>query len=103
MNQLLKILQHYDKKLSENILFDLNFPKPNYFLNVRWFHAKQTSEVMIKFEEVCMEIRPAIVIAGDVNSTLACAIVASKLHIKIAHIESGLRSFDRKMPEELIE
>ena len=95
--------QHYDKKLSENILSDLNFPKPNYFLNVgSGSHAKQTSEVMIKFEEVCMEIRPAIVvIAGDVNSTLACAIVASKLHIKIAHIESGLRSFDRKMPEEI--
>ena len=95
--------QHYDEKMSSNILSDLDFPKPDYFLGVgSGTHAKQTSEVMIKFEAVCSKVQPLMVIvAGDVNSTLACAIVASKMHIKIAHIESGLRSFDKKMPEEI--
>lgn len=95
--------QHYDEKMSLNILNDLDFPEPNYFLNVgSGSHAKQTSDVMIKFENVCLEVRPSlVVVAGDVNSTMACAIVASKLHIKIAHIESGLRSYDKKMPEEI--
>ena len=95
--------QHYDEKMSSNILNDLDFPEPDYFLDVgSGTHAKQTSDVMMKFETVCLEVRPLMVIvAGDVNSTLACAIVASKLHIKIAHIESGLRSFDKKMPEEI--
>jgi UDP-N-acetylglucosamine 2-epimerase (non-hydrolysing) len=95
--------QHYDDNMSSNILSDLDFPEPDYFLNVGGgTHAKQTSQVMIKFEDICLNICPSIVVlAGDVNSTLACAIVASKLHVKIAHIESGLRSFDRKMPEEI--
>ena len=95
--------QHYDKEMSENILSDLEFPKPHHFLNVGGgSHAVQTSKIFIEFEKICIKHRPhLVVVAGDVNSTLGCAIVASKLSIKIAHVESGLRSFDRSMPEEI--
>ncbi len=95
--------QHYDKEMSENILSDLNFPDPDYFLGVgSGSHAVQTANILIEFEKICLKIVPSlVVVAGDVNSTLACAIVASKLKIKIAHVESGLRSFDRGMPEEI--
>ena len=63
---------------------------------------KQTSEIIEKFEKICLELNPSIVlVVGDVNSTIACALVASKLNIKVAHVEAGLRSFDKSMPEEI--
>ena len=65
-------------------------------------HAEQTSKIMLGFEKYCLKTKPdMVVVPGDVNSTLACSIVASKLGIKISHIESGLRSFDKSMPEEI--
>jgi UDP-N-acetylglucosamine 2-epimerase (non-hydrolysing) len=95
--------QHYDKNMSDDFFVDLNIPKPNYFLGVgSGTHASQTDKIMIKFEEICLKIMPKLVVVpGDVNSTLACAIVCSKLHIPVAHVESGLRSFDKRMPEEI--
>ena len=89
--------------MSDDFFSDLNIPKPDYFLGVgSGSHAFQTAKIMIEFERICIENKPELVVVpGDVNSTLACAIVASKLHIPIAHIESGLRSFDKKMPEEI--
>lgn len=95
--------QHYDFKMSEVFFDELKIPKPDINLEVdSASHAVQTSEIMQKFEKLCLEERPDIIlVVGDVNSTLACALVASKLHIKISHIESGLRSFNKKMPEEV--
>ncbi|ODS32209.1 MAG: UDP-N-acetylglucosamine 2-epimerase [Candidatus Scalindua rubra] len=95
--------QHYDFEMSEKFLKDLNIPKPDYFLNVgSASHATQTAKIMVAFEKVILNVMPdLVVVVGDVNSTLACAIVASKLNIKIAHVEAGLRSFDRTMPEEI--
>lgn len=77
--------------------------KPDLFLGVgSGSHAEQTAKIMIEFEKVCIEQKPNLVIVyGDVNSTLAASIVAKKLNIKVAHVESGLRSFDREMPEEI--
>ena len=95
--------QHYDSKMSKNILDDLNFTKPKYFLNVRGGnHSEQTAKIMFEFEKICVTESPSIVVvAGDVNSTLACTIVAAKKGIKVAHVEAGLRSFDKTMPEEI--
>lgn len=95
--------QHYDFEMSEKFFKDLNIPKPNYFLNVgSASHATQTAKIMVAFEKVLLKVTPnLVVVVGDVNSTLACAIVASKLNIRIAHVEAGLRSFDRTMPEEI--
>lgn len=95
--------QHYDEKMSSVFFDELNIPKPDFYLNVgSASHAKQTADIMIKFEELLIKKRPdLIIVVGDVNSTIACALVASKLEIKIAHIESGLRSFNRSMPEEI--
>jgi len=95
--------QHYDQKMSDVFFEDLNIPKPDYNLNVRsGSHAEQTAKIMISFEEVCLKEKPDLVIVvGDINSTLACAVTAKKIHIKVAHIESGLRSNDRLMPEEI--
>jgi len=95
--------QHYDSNMSENILNDLELRKPDYHLGMmNGTHAEQTAKIMIEFEKICIEVLPKIVVvAGDVNSTLACSIVASKLHVKVAHVESGLRSFDKNMPEEI--
>ena len=95
--------QHYDYKMSKTFFVDLNIPKPDYFLKVGSdSHAVQTAKIMVSFEKVCISYSPNIVIVvGDVNSTLACSITAKKLAIKVAHIEAGLRSFDREMPEEL--
>ena len=94
--------QHYDNTMSKDIMNDLNLDKPDYFLDVRGgSHAVQTSRIMKRFEKVCIEIKPSLVVVpGDVNSTLACALVAAKMNIPLAHIESGLRSFDKNMPEE---
>lgn len=95
--------QHYDKEMSDVFFEELEIPKPDYHLEVgSGSHAEQTAKVMVRFEEICLKDRPDIVmVVGDVNSTLACSIVAKKLHIKVAHVEAGLRSGDRAMPEEI--
>jgi UDP-N-acetylglucosamine 2-epimerase (non-hydrolysing) len=96
--------QHYSDSMSKVFFDELQIPEPDYNLNVgSGSHAKQTSKIMYKFENVCKKEKPEIVVVvGDVNSTLACSIVVSKMpDIKLAHVESGLRSFDREMPEEI--
>jgi len=95
--------QHYDDQMSNVFFKELDIPSPEYNLNIRsGSHANQTAEIMISFEKVCNKINPDLVIVvGDVNSTMACSIVAKKLQIKLAHIEAGLRSNDKNMPEEI--
>ncbi len=95
--------QHYDDAMSGVFLRELAMPEPDFRLEVgSGTHAAQTATVMQRFEDVCARVRPdLVVVAGDVNSTLACALTAVKLEIPVAHIEAGLRSFDRSMPEEI--
>jgi UDP-N-acetylglucosamine 2-epimerase (non-hydrolysing) len=95
--------QHYDESMSRVFFQDLKMPNPDFNLSVgSASHAIQTAEIMRRFEEVCEKVKPNLVIvAGDVNSTMACSLTATKLQIPVAHIESGLRSFDRSMPEEI--
>lgn len=95
--------QHYDFEMSEIFFQNLEIPNPDIYLNVgNGSHAAQTAKIMTAFEKVVLKEQPdLIVVVGDVNSTLACSLVASKLNTKIAHIEAGLRSFDREMPEEI--
>jgi UDP-N-acetylglucosamine 2-epimerase (non-hydrolysing) len=95
--------QHYDEKMSEIFFDELGIPRPDLNLNVgSGSHAQQTAAVMTAFEPVVLERRPDLVlVVGDVNSTIACALVASKLGVPVAHVEAGLRSFDRRMPEEV--
>ncbi len=95
--------QHYDSRMSDDILKDLDFPPIDRFLDVgSGTHGVQTAKVLSAIEPVLIEIEPEVVlVAGDVNSTLACALGASKLGIAVAHLESGLRSFDWSMPEEV--
>jgi UDP-N-acetylglucosamine 2-epimerase (non-hydrolysing) len=95
--------QHYDEKMSKIFFEDLELPKPDYFLGVgSGSHAEQTGNVMKEFEKVLIREEPDLVIVvGDVNSTIACSLTAVKMGIKIAHVEAGLRSFDRSMPEEI--
>ena len=95
--------QHYGKEMSESFFSDLGIPDPHFNLNVgSGSHAFQTANIMLSFEGVLNELSPNLVIVvGDVNSTVACAITAKKLGIRVAHVESGLRSFDRSMPEEI--
>jgi UDP-N-acetylglucosamine 2-epimerase (non-hydrolysing) len=95
--------QHYDHNMSDAILQDLRIPTPDFHLGVgSGSHAEQTGNVMIAYEKVCMEHRPDwIVVVGDVNSTVACAMVGAKLWIPVVHLEAGLRSRDRRMPEEI--
>ncbi|MBI3158300.1 MAG: UDP-N-acetylglucosamine 2-epimerase (non-hydrolyzing), partial [Chloroflexi bacterium] len=95
--------QHYDANMSEDILADLGLPQPHVHLHVgSGSHAEQTAAVMLAYEKVCLKEQPDyVVVVGDVNSTLACAITAKKLLRPVAHLEAGLRSGDRTMPEEL--
>ena len=95
--------QHYDYAMSQTFFDDLELPQPDHFLDAgSGSHAGQTAKIMVVFEKVCLEEKPDLVIVvGDVNSTLACSIVAKKLLIKVAHVEAGLRSFDLTMPEEI--
>ncbi|MBN2425101.1 MAG: UDP-N-acetylglucosamine 2-epimerase (non-hydrolyzing) [Calditrichaceae bacterium] len=95
--------QHYDEKMSKLFFEDLELPQPNIYLNVgSASHAVQTAKIMVEFEKVLIDEKPdLIVVVGDVNSTAACSMVAAKMGVKIAHVEAGLRSFDRKMPEEI--
>jgi len=95
--------QHYARELSDLFFRDLRIPRPDINLGVgSATHAAQTAAVMKRFEPVVVSFRPdVVVVVGDVNSTLACALTAVKLGVPVAHIEAGLRSFDRSMPEEI--
>jgi UDP-N-acetylglucosamine 2-epimerase (non-hydrolysing) len=95
--------QHYDERMSRLFFEELEIPRPDVDLEVgSASHAVQTAEVMKRFEPVVLEQKPdAVVVVGDVNSTIACALTAVKLGVPVAHVEAGLRSFDRTMPEEI--
>jgi len=95
--------QHYDEKMSKVFFEDLELPQPDFYLGIgSGSHAEQTANVMIQFEKILLEEKPdLIIVVGDVNSTIACSLTASKLHIKVVHVEAGLRSGDRLMPEEI--
>jgi UDP-N-acetylglucosamine 2-epimerase (non-hydrolysing) len=95
--------QHYDASMSKVFFEDLDLPEPDINLEVgSGTHAWQTAQVMLRFEPVVQDFQPDwVFVVGDVNSTLACSLVASKLYTRIAHVEAGLRSFDRRMPEEI--
>jgi len=95
--------QHYDISMSRAFFEDLELPEPDIYLGVgSGSHAVQTAKIMVEFEKVVEQEKPdLIVVVGDVNSTLACSVVAAKLLVPIAHVEAGLRSFDRTMPEEI--
>lgn len=95
--------QHYGPRMSQIFFQELGMPEPDVNLGIgSGSHAEQTARIMKAFEKTCLEANPALVIvAGDVNSTLACALAAAKLNVPVAHVEAGLRSFDRRMPEEI--
>ncbi len=95
--------QHYDVKMSDVFIQQLGIPLPDVNLAVgSGSHAKQTAEIMVRFENVVLECKPDLVLVyGDVNSTVAAALVCAKLGVRVGHVEAGLRSFDRTMPEEI--
>lgn len=95
--------QHYDANMSKVFFDNLELPHPDVYLGVgSGSHAVQTAKIMVEFEKVVLAEKPDLVIVvGDVNSTVACSLVSSKLLIPVAHVEAGLRSFDRTMPEEI--
>ena len=95
--------QHYDENMSKLFFEELNIPKPDINLEVgSSSHALQTAEIMRRFEPIVLEFKPDyVLVVGDVNSTIACGLVAVKLGVKLIHVEAGLRSFDRTMPEEI--
>jgi UDP-N-acetylglucosamine 2-epimerase (non-hydrolysing) len=95
--------QHYDREMNDVFFEELGIPQPDVFMAAGGgSHAQQTAKIMVAFEELCMAEKPAaVLVVGDVNSTLACSIVAKKLVIPVAHVEAGLRSGDMAMPEEI--
>lgn len=95
--------QHYDHQMSGAFFRDLALPDPDFYLGVgSGSHAQQTAEILRSFEPVVLDAKPhAVVVVGDVNSTIGCALVAAKLCVPVVHVEAGLRSFDRTMPEEI--
>ena len=95
--------QHYDAQMSDEFFRDLRMPAPDFHLGAgSGTHAEQTARVMVSFEKICRKHAPAlVVVVGDVNSTVACALTAKKLGIPVAHVEAGLRSRDMSMPEEI--
>jgi len=95
--------QHYDEGMSNVFFSELGIPEPDFNLSVgSGSHAEQTANIMTAFEPICLQETPdCVIVVGDVNSTIACTIVAKKLHIKVAHVEAGLRSGDMAMPEEI--
>ncbi|HFU75803.1 MAG TPA: UDP-N-acetylglucosamine 2-epimerase (non-hydrolyzing), partial [Arcobacter sp.] len=95
--------QHYDANMSDVFFEEMHIPKPNYFLDINGLsHGAMTGQMMEKIEEVLLAESPDwVLVYGDTNSTLAGALAAAKLHIKVAHVEAGLRSFNMKMPEEI--
>jgi UDP-N-acetylglucosamine 2-epimerase (non-hydrolysing) len=95
--------QHYDREMNDVFFEELGIPEPDIFMGAGGgSHSQQTAKIMVAFEELCQSERPdAVLVVGDVNSTLACAIVAKKLGLIVAHVEAGLRSGDRTMPEEI--
>ena len=95
--------QHYDDNMSKLFFDDLKLPEPDIYLGIgSGTHAQQTAKIMLTFEPVLHEHNPDwVIVVGDVNSTVACALTATKMGIKVAHVEAGLRSFDRTMPEEI--
>ncbi len=95
--------QHYDAAMSDSFFEDLGIPKPDYHLEIgSASHAVQTAKIMMAFELVILQEKPDwVLVVGDVNSTIACALVCSKLGVKVAHVEAGLRSGDMTMPEEV--
>jgi UDP-N-acetylglucosamine 2-epimerase (non-hydrolysing) len=95
--------QHFDEKMSDVFFRELGMPEPGFNLGVgSGSHAEQTAAIMTRFEKVLEAEKPdLILVPGDVNSTLACSVVASKMNVPVAHVEAGLRSFDRTMPEEI--
>jgi UDP-N-acetylglucosamine 2-epimerase (non-hydrolysing) len=101
--QLLHTGQHYDYEMSKIFFDELGIPAPDHHLGVgSGTHAEQTAKVMTEFEKVLQKEQPDwVVVVGDVNPTMACTIVANKMGIKVAHVEAGLRSYDRNMPEEI--
>ncbi|OZA14304.1 MAG: UDP-N-acetylglucosamine 2-epimerase (non-hydrolyzing) [Hydrogenophilales bacterium 17-62-8] len=101
--QLLHTGQHYDAAMSDGFFADLGIPRPDHHLEVgSGSHAVQTAEVMKRFEPVLDSVQPqAVLVVGDVNSTIACALVAAKRGVRVIHVEAGLRSYDRSMPEEI--
>src|SRR5215204_3842004 len=95
--------QHYDEAMSDSFFRDLGIPAPDFHLEVgSHSHAVQTARIMTAFEPVVLQVKPDwVLVVGDVNSTIACALVCAKLGVKVAHVEAGLRSRDRTMPEEI--
>ena len=94
--------QHYDKNMSSKIMTDLNFKKPDFYLGAsNGTFAEQSSKIMIELEKICTMLKPSLaLVAGDVNSSLSSSIIFNKMNIPIGHVEAGLRSFDKDMPEE---
>ena len=95
--------QHYDTAMSDDFFRDLGIPRPARNLEIgSSSHARQTADIMVGFESVLAEINPGcVLVVGDVNSTIACALVAAKAGVRVVHVEAGLRSYDRRMPEEI--